>query len=417
MTAIDTPHGSSAWDSCGDIDPRSLRIAVVQHHDPEDPAASSGRASLLIAALRNLGVAVYPVSGAPPPAVATALAGVTVARWMLTGARVTGPPYQRRELAELATESSVVLGRLAKSRLARQQPVDAAIVVAASQLGPLRGVPYATYDDMTVQQAVRHPAWVVSRLPKRDLDARRQLQERQFQAARVVCTNTWWARDSVVEDYGVDPAKVHVVGFGGRQRDGADGSGHARTAAPRFLYTGLDWARKNGEVILQAFGVVRREHPEAMLDIVGHPERIDHPGVRWHGFLGLADSRQQHRLKELFSAATCFLMPSEVEPAGKAVLEAASCGVPSIVTSVGGATEAVGEGGLTVEPGDPAALAQAMLRMCDLEFAARLGELARRHVKQFTWELTARRILSALGLGPAMDELPRVMPETVESAQ
>jgi glycosyltransferase involved in cell wall biosynthesis len=387
-----------------------LRIAVVHGADPADPGSYSGSASHLLAALRGLEVDVRPVSAALPAAVAGGVAAGTVARWIATQAGVRGRPHQRMSLAPLARESARAQSWLGRRRLAAQGSLDGAVVVAASELGPLVGVRYVTYDDMTVRQAARFPHWLMGRLPPADLRARAVLQECQFRHARAVCTNTWWARDSVVADYAITASKVRVVGFGGRpRRIPGGGSLTARSAsAPRFLYVSRDWARKGGEVLLRAFARVQAAQPSARLDVVGHHPPIDQAGVQTHGRLALDDSAAQRRLDALFTRATCLVMPSAIEPSGLALVEAGSCGLPSIVGSIGGATEVIGGGGIAVEPGDHVALAGAMIRLCDLELAARLGELARRQVRQLTWELTARRILAALGCGAQMGDLPRV---------
>ena len=389
-----------------------LRIAVVHGADPEDPRSYSGSPSHLIAALRGLGVSVHPVSAALPPAVGRGFAAASVARWVLTGSGVRGRPYQRMMLAPLAVESCRAQGWVARRHLAAVGPLDGAVLVAGSELGPLAGLPYVTYDDMTVRQAARYPEWLISRLPAADLHARAVLQQRQFDQARAVCTNTWWARDSVVADYAIPASRVRIVGFGGRVRRIA-GSGATTvrsTSAPRFLYVSRDWARKGGEVLLRAFANVRATQPSATLDLVGHHPPVDHPGVQPHGRLPLDDPAAQRRLDALFARTTCFVMPSAVEPSGLALVEAGNSGLPSIVGATGGATEVIGGGGIAVPPGDHLALAAAMIRLCDLDLAARLGELARRHVRQLTWELTARRILAALGWGAPMADLPRVTP-------
>ncbi len=388
---------------------RDLHIAVVHGADPEDPRSYSGSPSHLLAALRELGVEVYPVSAAPPAPLAHALSDATIARWMATGVAVPRSLRERRLLAPLAMETCQALGWTARRRLAVRHPLDAAVVVAGSEIGPLSGIPYVAYEDMTVRQAARFPEWLITSLPARDLAARAALQQRQLHAARAVCTNTWWARDSVVEDYGIAPSKVHVVGFGGRSRSpGAQPDRTSRPPGPRFLHASRDWARKNGEVLLRAFALVHAEHPNATLDFVGNHPQLEQPGVRAHGLLSLEDPEQQRRLDALFSHATCFVMPSAVEPSGLSLVEAANCRLPSIVTSVGGAVEVIGGGGIAVKPGDVELLAEAMTRLCDLDLAERLGELAHRHVRQLSWELAARRILAALGWGPPMAELPRM---------
>ena len=97
-----------------------------------------------------------------------------------------------------------------------------------------------------------------------------------------------------------------------------------------------------------------------------------------------------------FEAATCFVMPSRMEPAGLVYLEAGAAGIASIGTTVGGAPELIGDGGRTVDPGDQQALERAMLELSDPAVAQRLGEAARRHSEYFTWRGTAERLLAAL---------------------
>ena len=64
----------------------------------------------------------------------------------------------------------------------------------------------------------------------------------------------------------------------------------------------------------------------------------------------------------LYNAADGFVMASDYEGLSIALLEAASMGLPAVVTNVGGNAEAVADGvtGYVVAPGDPARLAAAM---------------------------------------------------------
>ena len=123
------------------------------------------------------------------------------------------------------------------------------------------------------------------------------------------------------------------------------------------------------------------------------------PGVTGHGPLRLDRPDEAARVSALFASATCFVMPSEVEPFGLAYIEAALAGVPSIATSVGGAGTIVADGtGLLVPPGDEAALLDAMRTLADPAVARRMGEAARERSRLFTWEKVGARLLRALGL-------------------
>ena len=170
------------------------------------------------------------------------------------------------------------------------------------------------------------------------------------------CTASHWTAASLVADHGVAAEKVHVVGLG-PNHEPAGGAGAGADAAPRFLFVGREWERKHGPLLLRAFARLRAEIPDARLDLVGGAsagERARRDGAR---AAGLDRPDEAARVSALFGAATCFVMPSEVEPFGLAYIEAAVAGVPSIATSVGGAGTIVAEGtGLLVPPGDEEAL-------------------------------------------------------------
>jgi glycosyltransferase involved in cell wall biosynthesis len=99
---------------------------------------------------------------------------------------------------------------------------------------------------------------------------------------------------------------------------------------------------------------------------------------------------------QLFEQATVFVMPSLYEPFGIVYVEAGTAGVPSIGTTVGGATDAIGPGGLLVDPGDDGGLLNAMRRLTDPTTAHSLGVRACEHASTYSWEAVARRVAAAL---------------------
>jgi glycosyltransferase involved in cell wall biosynthesis len=84
-----------------------------------------------------------------------------------------------------------------------------------------------------------------------------------------------------------------------------------------------------------------------------------------------------------YRAADGFVMSSEFEGLSVALLEAASIGLPAVVTDVGGNSDIVidGETGYLVPPKNPARLAGAMRRLMDAPVNVQrlFGEAARRH--------------------------------------
>jgi glycosyltransferase involved in cell wall biosynthesis len=175
-------------------------------------------------------------------------------------------------------------------------------------------------------------------------------------------------------------------------------------SAPRYLFVGVAWERKNGPAVVAAFQRVRERHPEARLDLVGGHPRLDVPGVVPHGPLSRTDPAERELVAALYRSATAFVMPSLHEPAGIVYVEAGAAGVPSIGSSDGGAATMIGPGGRIVDPRDPEQIYAAMLELADPQTAQGLGDLARRHAALFTWRLVAERLVRALaiaGVDPA----------------
>ena len=153
-------------------------------------------------------------------------------------------------------------------------------------------------------------------------------------------------------------------------------------------------AEKRHADLLEALALAggRRGAPELHLAIAGGGElegalreQARRLGIepRAH-FLGF-----RRDLRPLWAAGDVAVFASEAEGLCTALLEAQGAGLPAVVTRAGGMTEAVEDGvtGLTVEVGDAAGLAAALLRLAaDSEERARMGRAAAER---------ARRLFSA----------------------
>jgi glycosyltransferase involved in cell wall biosynthesis len=259
-------------------------------------------------------------------------------------------------------------------------PVDARIV---------------TFGDLTVPQALELGYPEVRALSKRDVERRMDLQRRCFERAFACCTTTRWAARSIVDDYGIDPRKVHAIGLG---RNHTVSVVDRHWSTPRFLFIGTNWFAKNGDAVLSAFLRLRSRIPAAELHLVGTHPSVEADGVTGHGVLRLDHPSERRRLEQLFAVSTCFVLPSRYEASAIAYLEAGAAGLPCIGTSVGGSSEFIGDAGLLVDPADEAGLFAAMVDLADPATAARLGQLALRRAPLFTWRAVAERLLRAFEL-------------------
>lgn len=145
--------------------------------------------------------------------------------------------------------------------------------------------------------------------------------------------------------------------------------------------------KKGLTVLLAATARIAREIPGARLVIVGDgPARAllercaAQEGVRGRTlFTGL-----RRDVDLIMSALDLFVMPSNWEGFGIALLEAMAAGIPIVATRVGGIPEVVldGETGRLVPPGDPEVLAAACADLLrDREQAARLAAAGRFRVE------------------------------------
>lgn len=120
-------------------------------------------------------------------------------------------------------------------------------------------------------------------------------------------------------------------------------------------------------------------------------QAIDDAGLRPH--VRLLGERSD--VAGLLSALDVYVSSSaRIEAFSNSIGEAMSCAVPCVVTAVGDSPAIVGDTGRVVPPGEPTALAEAMIAMIDLGVAGRaaLGARARQRViAEFDLEAVAAR--------------------------
>jgi glycosyltransferase involved in cell wall biosynthesis len=144
--------------------------------------------------------------------------------------------------------------------------------------------------------------------------------------------------------------------------------------------------QKNHEALLRALATLRPAVPDAWLVLVGDGER--RPGLEaLVDTLGISDRVRflgsRLDVPELYPVFDVYCLPSHYEGLPLSVLEAMSAGKPVVATRVVGIEEVIvdGETGLLVPPNDPAALAQALLRVRrDAVLRLRLAAAGRTYV-------------------------------------
>lgn len=146
---------------------------------------------------------------------------------------------------------------------------------------------------------------------------------------------------------------------------------------------------------------VRQHHPQARLTLAGTgPERARLQALAAELGLGecidFAGRLERHAMADLYRRAHLMLNPSLTDNMPNSVLEALASGVPVVSTDVGGVPYLLAHEstGLLVPPGEPAAMADAVLRvLADDTLRAGLIANGLREVQRYTWAQVAPLLL------------------------
>jgi L-malate glycosyltransferase len=161
---------------------------------------------------------------------------------------------------------------------------------------------------------------------------------------------------------------------------------------------------KGTDVLVRAAARVCAEFPRAVFAIAGGLYDSAYYGELQSAVRSLGLSRNVHFLDRcgdvtsLLQASDVYCMLSRSEGLSNALLEAMSCGLPCVVTPVGGNPELIdnARNGFLVPPEDAEAAAESILRLLrNQDLAVRLGAAARQTVEsRFTTEAMVRSLVA-----------------------
>ena len=218
------------------------------------------------------------------------------------------------------------------------------------------------------------------------------------QIPRLVTVSESSKRD-ITAQMGVDPDRLHIVPVGVDPTIFRPKPEIARVPGRLMTTASADVPMKGLAPLLESLAKVRTERPDAHLVVIGRPkERSKIPAlIETLGLTGAVEfvsGVSTERIVELYAEAEVACVPSLYEGFSLPAVEAMACGVPVVATTGGAVPEVVGtdgETGLLVPPGDPSALATAILRaLGDADLRARIGAAGReRALDRFTWRQTA----------------------------
>ncbi len=226
--------------------------------------------------------------------------------------------------------------------------------------------------------------------------------------ADAIVTVSESSKRDIVQQYGLDPAKVHVI-YEAAAPEFAPAPPEAVTRAQeryglpeRFaLHVGTIEPRKNLTRLVEALQRLRDRGLIIPLVVVGGKgwlyegffQRLEELEVRhdthFPGYVAAED------LPAVYSAATLTVVPSVYEGFGLPVLEAMSCGVPVACSDRSSLPEVGGDAALYFDPYDEEAMAEAIAALWTQPTRAEaLGAAGREQAGRFSWQRAAEQTLA-----------------------
>ncbi|MGA3169825.1 MAG: glycosyltransferase family 4 protein [Chthoniobacteraceae bacterium] len=256
------------------------------------------------------------------------------------------------------------------------------------------GLPHFIYTDHAHLTNLRYPGRFTLASPRWIA-----LEKGIYQRARRNLVMSAFVRDSLVQDYACDPSRVVIVGAAPNLPPPDSLPDNAGYSNQTILFAGVDWERKGGPLLIEAFSRVLEKLPEARLIIAGCSPAVRIRNVEIVGRVPLAD------VSRLLLRSSVLALPSTREPQGVNAIEALMHRIPVVTTAIGALPEMVenNKSGRIVPAGDSAALASALIDLLsDPTLCRRHGEAGRESATaHYSSEAVSKRmgeaIRSALG--------------------
>jgi len=253
------------------------------------------------------------------------------------------------------------------------------------------GLPHFVYTDNTCLADLYYPHFDRKRLYSPSWI---ELEKTIYQNAAINFSRSGNITRSIIEQYGCQPEKVVCVYAGSNAKVNPAATGHRDYEGKNILFVGMDWRRKGGPELVEAFKTVLKVHPDAKLTIVGCSPRLDVPNCKVVGRVPLKE------VNRYYERASVFCLPTRWEPFGIVFIEALLHKLPVVATDIAAIPDFIldGENGYLVRPYDVEQLARALSdlvgnpRKCQA-----FGEKGYRiAVERYTWEKVGAKIKGSI---------------------
>ncbi len=175
------------------------------------------------------------------------------------------------------------------------------------------------------------------------------IEQAAFQKASKLLFSSAWAARSAIEDYGIDPQKVHAIPFGAN----LDHIPSREQVLPkklsgqcRLLFIGKGWEGKGGDIAYETLLKLHEMGIQSELIVCGStpPPGIAHEHMTVIPYLDKNDERQAREIEKLYAMSDFLILPTRSDCFPNVFGEAYAFGVPVITADTGGIAGVVQNG-------------------------------------------------------------------------
>lgn len=206
-----------------------------------------------------------------------------------------------------------------------------------------------------------------------------------------IFTMSHWLKDYLISSCNIPKEIVHHVGGGininNQLIDDSKKEGN------KILFVGRDFQRKGGEIVCQAFKILKEKMPNAELHIAGpisYPIKEDVKGIHFWG------DCTTDKVGELMNLCDIFCMPSYFEAYGLVFIEALTYGLPCIGRNKYEMPYLIEHGrtGLLINDDNIHLLANNMyVLLSDPLYRETVKSKRNEYIREYSWKTVAKKIL------------------------
>lgn len=253
--------------------------------------------------------------------------------------------FSKKLIYEEFTFLSAIYSALYFNKIIKNKEIDILFCPAASAQFVFlpRKFPVIFFNDSTFDQ-LKNYYTNFKYFSKYSLKISSLLQKLALKKAAIIILSSKWSKDFAMMHYKNLEHKIVLSALGANMEIPKTIHQKKYDSPFVFLFVGLNWERKGGDLVLETIENLQKRGFEIILNCVGVKPPVEKDYMIYHGFLDKTIPKDALLLHKLYSESHFLFVPSRAECYGIVFSEASAYGLVSIATNTGGIPSVITEG-------------------------------------------------------------------------